>query len=79
MNRSDPLLPSLNKVRGHLGWEPLVALSDPWRLREDLSLDSLALAEWAVRLEAETGVDVFAEGLVRTVGEVRERLGERQL
>ena len=43
-------------------------------LQSDLGLDSLELAELTVRIDAETGVDVFKEGVVRTVGEVVDRL-----
>ena len=44
------------------------------RLREDLGLDSLELAILTVKLEAEFGVDVFAEGIVATAGEVEARI-----
>lgn len=44
------------------------------RLQEDLGFDSLELAELTVRLEAETGVDVFRDGVVRTVGEILAKL-----
>lgn len=70
----DRLLDHLNHLRGHKGLPPVNAIAEADRLREDLELDSLDLAELTVRLEAETGVDVFARGLVRTVGEVLARL-----
>lgn len=44
------------------------------RLRTDLGLDSLDLAVLTVKIEAEFGVDVFANGIVNTVGEVLDRL-----
>lgn len=43
-------------------------------LRTDLALDSFDLAELTVHLEERTGVDVFQEGVVQTVGEIRQRL-----
>lgn len=43
-------------------------------LQEDLGLDSLELAELTVRIESATGVDVFKDGLVTTVGEVVEKV-----
>ena len=43
-------------------------------LREDLDLDSLALAELTVRIEEEFGIDIFEDGLVDTVEEVLEKL-----
>ena len=47
------------------------------RLRIDLDLDSLDLAVLTVKLEAKTGVDVFAKGIVSTVGELICRIDER--
>lgn len=43
-------------------------------LRNDIGLDSIALAELAVRIEEEFDVDVFEEGLVNTVDEVLQRI-----
>ncbi len=42
---------------------------------QEIGLDSLALAELTVRLEQEFGVDVFANGVIGTVAEVKERIG----
>ncbi len=47
------------------------------RLREDLGLNSLELAILTVRIEAVYQVDVFERGLVATVGEVVERIVEK--
>ena len=44
------------------------------RLREDLGLDSIALAELAVRIEEKYDVDVFEDGLVFTVEEVIQKI-----
>lgn len=71
------LLDVLNAVRGNKGLEPLETLERDQDLRRDLGLDSLDLAELTVRLEAESGVDVFQAGLVATVGEVLDRLEGR--
>ncbi|GCD77352.1 acyl carrier protein [Thermaurantimonas aggregans] len=43
-------------------------------LRDDLGMDSLDLAELTVRIEAEYDVDVFADGIVSTVGEIEKKL-----
>ena len=42
-----------------------------------LDLDSLDLAVLTVKLEAKTGVDVFANGIVSTVGEILCQIDER--
>jgi acyl carrier protein len=39
-------------------------------LRDDLSFDSLNLAELTVRIEDEFSVDIFQDQLVETVGEI---------
>jgi acyl carrier protein len=43
------------------------------RLREDLGLDSLELAVLAVQIEAKFGVDVFANRVCRTVGDIESQ------
>lgn len=75
----------LDKVTSHLNEvlrvserPPVQRLDEAMRLRQDLGLDSLELAELTVRLEAEFGVDIFREGLVNTVAEVLDRLNCRQ-
>jgi len=51
------------------------ALRDDMYLRKDLGLDSLELAVLTVKIEAATGIDIFENGLVDTVGQVAKRLG----
>lgn len=55
--------------------EPVERLEADMRLREDLGLDSLELAVLTVKIEAVHGVDVFADGLVTTVGEIEQKIG----
>ena len=68
------ILDIVNQIRADSGREPLATLSSEMRLREELGLDSLELAVLTVKIEAETGLDVFADGLVSTVGQLQERL-----
>lgn len=72
----DPVKEAVDAVRANLGMPPLAGLEDRCSLRDDLGFDSLALAELTVRIEDATGVDVFAGGIVATVGAVRARLAE---
>ena len=51
-----------------------VEISNHANLRNDLSLDSLALAELAVRVEEEYDVDVFEDGIVETVQEIVDKV-----
>lgn len=43
-------------------------------LTKDLGLDSLHLAEMTVRLEDKYGIDVFAEDVPNTIGDVLAKL-----
>lgn len=64
----------LNAVRAHKGAPAQESFAPELRLREDLGLDSIDLAELTARLDHEFGVDVFADGPVQTVGEVLARV-----
>lgn len=67
-------LAKINEVLIESGREPLQSLSPEMSLRRDLDLDSLDLAVLTVKLESATGVDVFQNGVVQTVGDLLERL-----
>lgn len=45
-------------------------LEDSMSLRDDLSMDSLMLAELTVRIEDEFKVDIFADSIVYTIGDI---------
>lgn len=68
------LLRALNIVIAKKNRPPLTIYDASLRLREDLELDSLDLAELTVRIEAFSDVDIFEKGVVRTLGEVEARL-----
>ena len=68
------LLEIVNVVRANKGRPVLAALTPEMRLREDCQLDSLDLAELTVRIEEASGVDVFADGVVRTIGEIQAKI-----
>lgn len=70
----EQLLSTINDVRRNKGLPELDAVDVSTRLREDLQLDSLDLAELTVRIESWSGVDVFADGLVHSVGEILVKL-----
>ncbi len=69
------LMAIINQVLANKQRPPVSALKSGDRLREDLGLDSLDLAELTVRVEEAFEVDVFADGVVRTVGEIEDKLG----
>lgn len=68
------VLEIINTVLANRTKEKVPMLSPELNLRDDIGFDSLDLAELTVRLEAEFDVDIFEEGLVKTVGEVLEKL-----
>lgn len=51
------------------------SITNETRLRDDLGFDSFGLAELTVHIEEEFNIDVFADGLVETIGEVKVKLG----
>lgn len=72
--KEDKLLETLNAMLTKKGKPNLGNLDTGLLLMDDLGFDSLELAELTVRLEDEFGVDVFENGLVKSVGEVLEKL-----
>jgi len=64
----------VNTIRDNKGLEPFSDFTEETHLRDHLELDSLDLAEFTVRIEKETGIDVFADGIIQTIGEVDQRL-----
>ena len=70
----DDLLRIINQVRENKHQGPINEMPPGLRLREDLGFESLDLAELTVRVEEEYKADVFANGLVHTVGEVLAKI-----
>jgi len=68
------LLTAINRVRENKHQAALTDVSDDTRLREDCGFDSMDLAELTVIVEAESGVDLFADSPVRTVGDAIAKL-----
>jgi acyl carrier protein len=74
-SKRDTLKSIINNIlREKEGASPVETLSDDISLTKDLGLDSLHLAEMTVHLEDEYNVDVFAEDVPNTVGDVLEKL-----
>lgn len=68
------LLKILNDIIGNIGLKKFEKIENHTRLREDLGLDSFQLAELTVHIEEEYGVDVFEDGLVNTIGEIKDKI-----
>jgi acyl carrier protein len=69
------LLETINKILKKKGSKPIETLDEGVSLRNDLGFDSLDLAELTVRIEDETGIDIFEKGIVDKISEIMERIG----
>ena len=49
-------------------------LNNNLKLSNDLGFDSLMLAELTVKIEDETGIDIFEDGIVNTVGDILQKV-----
>ena len=68
------ILEIINEVRANKSLKRITEFNDDMDLRSDLGFDSFDLAELTVRIEDEFDIDIFANGLVNTVGQVKEIL-----
>ncbi len=66
----------IDEVRANKKQPPATGVTRSTRLREDLGFASLDLAELTVRIEERFGVDVFANGLVHTLGEIDDKIAQ---
>lgn len=64
----------VNDILEDAGRSPVEKLDSNSNLRDDLGFDSLELAVLTVKIEAEFGVDVFAGGVVATIGEIEKKI-----
>lgn len=68
------LLKIINTVKKNNDQQSVEKINKEDDLRNDLGFGSLDLAELTVRIESEFGVDIFADGLINTIGEVQEKI-----
>jgi acyl carrier protein len=68
------LLEVINDVLESNSMDTTNSLNDSMNLKDDLGFDSFMLAELTVEIEEETGVDIFADGVVNTIGDIRKKL-----
>lgn len=71
---NEKLISIFNIVRQGAGLDALTAINDQMDLRKDIGFDSFNLAELTVHVEEEFGVDIFEDGIVNTVGEIKAKL-----
>lgn len=64
----------INSIRESKGQKQIKNFTGAESLREDLGLTSFDLAELTVKIEDEFDIDIFEDGLVRTLSEIFEKL-----
>ena len=74
MNRK--ILEIINQIREDKGLDKLSELNDNDKLRDDLGLDSFDLAELTVNIEVEFDVDVFEDGIIDSILELKDKLNK---
>jgi acyl carrier protein len=67
---------AINEVLKGKGGVPVFEVRDKTDLRAHLGFDSFDLAELTVRIEEATGKDIFENGVINTVGEIKTILCE---
>lgn len=74
MDKKEELLRLINVVLSNRGKNNIASIDREQNLRSDIGLDSMDLAELTVRIEMEFDVDIFADGLITTVGEILDKI-----
>jgi len=73
------LLEILNSTLSDIGTDPIAELDPNLNLENDLDLDSISKLEFVVKVKNELGVDVQADGIVETLGEVMTALNKKEV
>ena len=68
------LLETINRVLDSNDMDRLDNISESMNLKNDLGFDSFMLAELTVEIEEETGIDIFADSVVHTIGDINQKL-----
>lgn len=74
MIMKDTVLDIIKEILKAKGLDVEILVNEDTKLREDLYLNSFDLAELTVKIEDKFGVDIFEDGLVKTVGEIFAKL-----
>ena len=69
------LLDIINTVLRDIEKPEISELQDSFNLRSDLGFDSLALARLTVLVEDKFQIDIFSDGIIHTIGEVKAKIG----
>jgi acyl carrier protein len=67
----------INEMRVAKGLPKFASFHESQDLRNDFGFDSFDLAELTVRIEDETGIDIFSDGIVSSLGQVYLKFNAR--
>jgi acyl carrier protein len=68
------LIKVINSVLESNGLSIINSINESDNLKDDLSFDSFMLAELTVEIEELTGIDIFENNIVTTIGEIKKVL-----
>jgi acyl carrier protein len=68
------LIKVINSVLENNGLSIINSINESDNLKDDLSFDSFMLAELTVEIEELTGIDIFENNIVTTIGEIKKVL-----
>ena len=68
------LIKVINSVLENNGLPLVNSINESDNLKNDLSFDSFMLAELTVEIEELTGIDIFENDIVTTIGEIKKVL-----
>lgn len=68
------LLEIINRVLDSNEMDTIDKIDSNMNLKNDIGFDSFMLAELTVEIEEETGIDIFADGVVNTIGDITKKL-----
>lgn len=73
----EQLLEIINELLEDEGEDTFDSLNMSFDLKNDIGFDSMTLAHLTVMIENQCGVDIFEDGLVRTVQEVYDKVNRQ--
>ncbi len=71
---NEKVLAIINEILEDNGNPPLNVVDVNTSLRNDIGFNSIDLAVLTAKIEEEYGVDIFANGIIDTMGEILENL-----
>lgn len=71
----EKLLVIINEILADKGESKIDALADSVSLRNDLGFDSMDLAVLTAKLDEECGIDIFENGIVDKIEDIKRKLG----